>query len=117
MNITLKRAYEAPADSDGYRVLVDRLWPRGVRKELLDLDEWCKDIAPSTELREWFAHDPAKFDEFTVRYQAELAQSAVPAQLLERAKGSGNLTLVYAARDPHINHAVVLQNHLLSLGA
>lgn len=99
-------------DTDGYRVLVDRLWPRGVKKETLALDEWCKDIAPSTELRTWFAHDPAKFDEFRVRYQSALEASEAPQQLLARAKESNTLTLIYAARDPEINHAVILREYL-----
>lgn len=111
MDVVTKRAYEQTGSSDGYRVLVDRLWPRGLKKEELDLDEWCKDIAPSTELRKWFAHDPAKFDEFKARYLSELHTSDVPKQLLDRAGGK-KLTLVYAAKGPVVNHAVVLQEYL-----
>jgi len=116
MQVEIKRAYDAPAPGDGYRVLADRLWPRGVKKSALPLDEWCKDIAPSQELRVWFAHDPAKFDEFTVRYTEELAANDMAArQLLERAKKHDVLTLVYAAKDPRINHAVVLRDYLAKM--
>jgi uncharacterized protein YeaO (DUF488 family) len=114
MEIAIKRAYDPPSQNDGYRVLIDRLWPRGLKKEELDLDEWCKDIAPSTELREWFAHDPAKFAEFKVRYQVQLQSSDVPRQLLKRAENK-KLTLVYAAKDPTVNHAAVLQDYLKKL--
>ena len=114
MQIMIKRAYEAPTSTDGYRALVDRLWPRGVTKDALALDEWCKDIAPSTELRKWFAHDPVKFTEFTVRYQSELSHTRVPNELLQRMKGN-TLTLIYAAKDPTINHAVVLRDYLVKL--
>jgi len=112
MKIEIKRAYDAPAASDGYRVLVDRLWPRGVKKESLALDEWCKDIAPSPELRTWFDHDPAKFEEFSVRYLTELQQSSASQDLLQRAKDHDTLTLVYAAKDPQVNQARVLQDYL-----
>ncbi len=115
MKIIIKRAYEAPAADDGYRVLVDRLWPRGVKKEVLALDEWDKDIAPSTELRKWFGHDPAKFAEFTARYQDELVHSDAPLQLLSRTKGSARLTLIYAAHNPAVNHAVVLRDYLAKM--
>ncbi len=115
MEIKIKRAYDAPSPTDGYRVLVDRLWPRGIKKETLALDEWCKDIAPSTELREWFNHDPDKFEEFRVRYQYELRNSDIAQKLLERAKGSNSLTLVYAAKDTDINHAQVLKNYMEAL--
>ena len=111
MEIAIKRAYDAANASDGYRVLVDRLWPRGVKKESLKLDEWCKDVAPTTELRTWFAHDPAKFEEFTARYADELEHSSTPGELLKRVRGS-RLTLVYAAKDPLINHAAVLRDYL-----
>ena len=114
MNIVIKRAYDAPSAADGYRVLVDRLWPRGVKKEALQLDEWCKDVAPSTELRQWFAHDPAKFNEFAVRYVHELRQSQAPQELLSRVQGT-TLTLVYAAKDQHVNHAQVLREYLATL--
>lgn len=115
MDIVIKRAYDTPSDSDGYRALVDRLWPRGVKKEALAVDEWCKDIAPSTELRKWFNHDPAKFEEFTVKYQNELEASAAAQELLSRAKGHTTLTLVYAAKDPAVNQAVVLRDYLRNI--
>ena len=115
MKITIKRAYDEPAGSDGYRVLVDRLWPRGVRKETAALDEWDKDVAPSTELRQWFGHDPAKFDEFRARYEAELAGSDAPKKLLARVTDEDKLTLIYAAKDPACNHALVLRDYLASI--
>jgi uncharacterized protein YeaO (DUF488 family) len=108
MTVRLKRAYEPAEPLDGYRVLVDRLWPRGVKREEARLDEWARDLAPSPELRRWFGHDPAKFDEFRRRYLDELAaQEEKLAELRERAR-SGTLTLVYGARDPEHNDAVVL---------
>ncbi len=115
MKIAIKRAYDEPNDDDGYRVLVDRLWPRGVKKEALDVNEWCKDIAPSTALRQWFGHEPEKFEAFRVKYLDELAASSAPQALLQRAKGAPVLTLVYAAKDPQVNHATVLAGYLRSL--
>lgn len=115
MNLIIKRAYEAPAASDGYRVLVDRLWPRGIKKERLALKEWCKDVAPSTELRQWFGHDPAKFAEFSARYRAELRQSDAAQKLMARARHARTLTLIYGAKDPEINHARVLAEYLEAL--
>jgi uncharacterized protein YeaO (DUF488 family) len=115
MKIVIKRAYEESAPEDGYRVLVDRLWPRGVKKEALALDEWCKDIAPSAALRGWFGHDPAKFDEFKARYLEELSVSSEPHQLLKRAGEHESMTLVYAAKDTVNNHAPVLRDYLQSL--
>lgn len=114
MEIVIKRAYDKATESDGYRVLVDRLWPRGVKKETLELDEWDKDIAPSSELRKWFGHEPEKFTEFSANYREELAKSDEPQKLLDRTKGK-RLTLVYAAKDPNINHAQVLKSHLQDL--
>lgn len=108
VSIQLRRAYEAPDASDGYRVLIDRLWPRGVSKEAAHLDEWAQELAPSSELRRWFAHDPAKFEEFQQRYRSELgAQHDKLRELRDRAR-SGTLTLVYGARDTEHNDAVVL---------
>lgn len=106
--IWLRRAYEKPTRNDGYRVLVDRLWPRGVSKEDLRIDEWCKDIAPSNDLRKWFGHDPARWEGFVKSYREELADhdQAVGA-LVERAR-SGRITLVFAAGDTEHNNAVVL---------
>lgn len=115
MKINIKRAYDESTPDDGYRALVDRLWPRGVKKELLKLDEWCKDIAPSTELREWFSHDPAKFSKFGAKYQTELKASDLPNELLKRAKGHKTLTLVYSAKDTEHNQAVVLKQYLEQL--
>jgi len=109
-HVRIKRAYEAAADGDGYRVLVDRLWPRGVSKDKAHLDVWMKEIAPSTALRRWFGHDPARWDEFERRYRAELAEperSRLVTALAERAT-QGQVTLVYGARDTLHNEAVVL---------
>jgi len=112
MDVRLKRAYEPAGAADGYRVLVDRLWPRGVSKEKAQLDEWARELAPSSELRTWFGHDPARFDEFRRRYLEELAaHEAKLAELRERAS-EGTLTLVYAARDSEHNDAVVLADVL-----
>jgi uncharacterized protein YeaO (DUF488 family) len=112
MDVRLKRAYEPAEAADGYRVLVDRLWPRGVSKEKAQLDEWARELAPSSELRTWFGHDPARFDEFRRRYLEELAaHEAKLAELRERAS-EGTLTLVYAARDSEHNDAVVLADLL-----
>lgn len=111
--VKLKRAYEAPAASDGKRVLIDRLWPRGVRKQDAALDEWLKELGPSTALRKWFGHDPARWDEFRERYSAELAQKPeLMAQLREFAR-EGVLTLVYSAHDEQHNDAVVLRSLML----
>lgn len=115
MRIRIKRIYETPSRTDGVRVLVDRLWPRGVSKSQAGVDVWAKMLAPSTELRKWFAHDPTKFAEFAVRYRTELQHSQ--SQALERYPQlkQGKLTLLYAARDPSANHAVVLQAWLQEL--
>lgn len=112
IQVNLRRVYDAPAEEDGYRVLVDRLWPRGVAKDRLKHDLWLKDIAPSPELRRWFGHDPQRWEEFRRRYVAELeTKSEIVAELLERAKKQP-LTLLYAARDPQHNHALVLKDYL-----
>ena len=108
----IKRIYEEPAATDGYRVLVDRLWPRGISKEAAHLDEWCKDVAPSTEARRDFGHDPARFGEFRDRYRAELKASGAAGALAERLSDRPVVTLLYAAHDPRINQAVVLQEFL-----
>ena len=110
--IKLKRAYQPPAAEDGRRFLVDRLWPRGVKKDALALDAWLKDAAPSTELRKWFNHDPDKWDEFQQRYSAELdANPAAWGPLLQAAR-EGTITLVYSARDEEHNQAVALKTYL-----
>lgn len=108
MDVRLKRAYEPSARSDGYRVLIDRLWPRGVSKDVAQLDEWARELAPSSELRRWFGHDPAKFDEFRRRYREELAAQERKLRELRRRGDEGTLTLVYGARDSEHNDAVVL---------
>lgn len=112
--VKLKRAYEPPSRGDGYRVLVERLWPRGIRKEALVLDEWAKEIAPSTELRKWFSHDPERWAEFRRRYHDELKrkpQSALLRELAERA-ASGSLTLIFSSHDVEHNNAVVLRDEI-----
>ena len=108
MDIRLKRSYDPAASSDGYRVLIDRLWPRGVSRKRLRLDDWEKDLAPSTELREWFGHDPSRFSEFRQRYIHELRGQRVPLKALRRRARDGTLTLVYSAHDTQHNDAVVL---------
>jgi uncharacterized protein YeaO (DUF488 family) len=108
MDIVLKRAYEPPTESDGYRVLVDRLWPRGVSRERARLDQWERDLAPSDQLRTWFGHDPARFGEFRRRYIRELEGQTRRLRDLRRIARKGRLTLVYAARDHEHNDAVVL---------
>jgi uncharacterized protein YeaO (DUF488 family) len=108
MDVRLKRAYAAPARSDGYRVLIDRLWPRGVSKEEAQLDEWARELAPSSELRRWFGHDPARFEEFRRRYLDELTAQEAKLRELRRRAREGTLTLVYGARDSEHNDAVVL---------
>lgn len=108
MDLRLKRAYDPASRSDGHRVLVDRLWPRGVSKERAKLDAWEKELAPSTELREWFGHEPERFAEFRRRYVCELrGQRPRLAELRRRAR-EGTLTLVYSAHDSEHNDAVVL---------
>jgi uncharacterized protein YeaO (DUF488 family) len=108
VDIRLKRAYEPAASSDGYRVLVDRLWPRGVSKKKAKLDEWAKELAPSAALREWFGHEPTRFVEFRLRYIEELRDNRVRLTALRRRAREGTLTLVYAAHDEDHNDAVVL---------
>jgi uncharacterized protein YeaO (DUF488 family) len=108
MDVRVKRAYEAAEESDGYRVLVDRLWPRGVSRDRAKLDDWMKDVAPSPELREWFGHDPARFDEFRRRYVDELRDQRPRLTALRRRARLGTLTLVYSAHDTEHNDAVVL---------
>ena len=112
-DVRLKRAYEPPSAGDGTRVLVDRLWPRGVSKTDVAIDLWLKDVAPSTELRRWFGHDPERWDEFRRRYQTELADKAEPLKELQAYARKGTLTLIYAARDEAHNEAVVLRDLLV----
>lgn len=115
MPIKLKRAYDEVSDSDGIRVLVDRLWPRGVSKEQLNLDHWPKELTPSTELRKWFNHDQDKFSEFKVRYTKELEKVKEKAERLAQKAADQQVTLIYAAKDPKCNHAVVLKEFLEEL--
>ena len=110
--IKLKRAYEKHARADGERILVERLWPRGLTKLQAKIDLWLKDVAPSTELRRWFGHDPKKWDEFRQRYQKELKQKDEQINLLKRKAKAGTITLIYAARDEDHNGALVLQQFL-----
>lgn len=112
-SVRLKRAYEPASPEDGKRILVDRLWPRGVAKAEAALDEWAKDIAPSPELRQWFGHDPAHWLEFWSRYAAELHQQPGELQRLRTLAREGTVTLVYGARDEQHNHAIVLRDVLL----
>ena len=112
-NVRLKRAYEAPTKDDGLRILVDRLWPRGVSKEDAAIDRWIKDVAPSTELRKWFGHDPERWNEFRKRYVAEIRDQPDEFAELRRLARQGPITLVYAARDEAHNDAVVLRQALL----
>jgi uncharacterized protein YeaO (DUF488 family) len=110
-SIGIKRAYEPPSPKDGKRILVDRLWPRGVRKEAAALDLWRKDIAPTTALRKWFDHRPDRFAEFKRRYRDELKSNPAVSEVL-RQIGRRKATLVYAAHDTQVNHAVVLADFL-----
>lgn len=108
MDIRCKRAYEPALESDGYRVLIDRLWPRGVSRADARLDEWARDLAPSTELRRWFGHDPDRFAEFRRRYRDELSTQEAKLRDLRRRAREGTVTLVYGARDTEHNDAVAL---------
>ena len=111
--IMLKRAYERPAEDDGTRILVDRLWPRGVKKEDAAIERWAKDLSPSTELRKWFGHDPARWREFRRRFAAELRRHPDQLKELRALARRAPITLVYAARDEAHNDAVVLREVLL----
>ena len=107
--IEIKRVYERPAKADGWRVLVDRLWPRGMKKEAARVDVWMKDVAPSTALRKWFGHEPEKWSEFQKRYRRELERKTeLLAELKKMAKEHGTLTLLYGAKDEEHNDAVAL---------
>lgn len=108
-SVKTKRVYEAPEAQDGKRILVDRLWPRGLSKEKAHVELWLKDIAPSTELRKWFAHDPAKWPEFRKRYLVELKKNTDGLSMLKKEAAEGTITLLYAARDQEHNEAAVLQ--------
>jgi uncharacterized protein YeaO (DUF488 family) len=111
--VRLKRVYDPPSSDDGVRVLVDRLWPRGLKRDAVQIDHWLKDLAPSTELRHWFGHDPDRWSEFQRRYRAELAKSSEDlAPLRELLRGTGKLTLLFAAKDAAHNNAVALKAFL-----
>ena len=113
--LSIKRIYQDADKSDGYRVLVDRLWPRGVSKQRANIDLWLKDIAPTPELRAWFAHDPKKFKEFSVRYEHELEQNPSVVQLAKIIDEQKDVTLLYGAKDPEVNQAVVLKHFMQNL--
>ncbi len=108
----LKRAYEKPSGDDGTRILVERLWPRGLTKERAAIDLWLKDVAPSPELRQWFGHDPARWQQFQERYRKELRGKKDAVELLKQKSKKGPVTLVYAARDEKHNGALVLKKVL-----
>ena len=108
MDVRLKRVYDPAAPADGYRVLIDRLWPRGVSREQAELDEWDRELSPSAELRKWFGHEPSRFEEFRRRYVEELQEDRRRIAGLRRRAREGTLTLVYSARDTEHNDAVVL---------
>ena len=111
MKINIKRVYAKPSDADGKRILIDRLWPRGLSKEKACVDLWLKDIAPSTELRKWFGHDPHKWDEFKQRYLKELKANSEAVEVLKQELSKGKVTLVYGAKDEAHNDAVVIQEN------
>ncbi len=118
MALKIERIYTKPADTDGYRILVDRLWPRGISKEKAALDEWFKTIAPTKELRQWFGHDPEKYAEFKTRYIAELDANPDRDKFLELIKShlaEGNVIMLYGAKDETHNQAVVLKEYLEKL--
>lgn len=112
MSIKIKRVYEHPERDDGMRILVDRLWPRGLTKKKASVDLWLKDIAPSTELRKWFAHDPDKWKRFRGRYQTEIRNNHDLIEVLKQKAREGTITLIYGARDQKHNEALVLKQFL-----
>ncbi|MGN6339606.1 MAG: DUF488 domain-containing protein [Ginsengibacter sp.] len=114
MNIQLKRIYEAGSKEDGYRILVDRLWPRGFTKEKAALDLWLKEIAPSNELRKWFGHDPDKWKDFQKKYRQELKQNKEAVDILKDYIQKGKVTLLYAAKDEEHNEAQVIKDFISS---
>lgn len=112
-NVKLKRAYDAPEPTDGIRILIDRLWPRGVKKADVALDQWMKELAPSTALRKWFGHDPARWEEFCERYAAEVSQHPDQLEQLRALARKSPITLVYSAHDEAHNDAVALRDFIL----
>jgi len=112
VTIYLKRAYDEPSENDGYRILVDRVWPRGVTRKKLQLDAWAKELAPSTELRKWFAHDPKKWKQFKRQYFSELDDCPEEVGRLLEILGTKRVTLVYSARDDKFNNAIALREYI-----
>ena len=112
LDVRAKRAYDPAEDGDGYRILIDHVWPRGVSRERARLNDWARELAPSDELRKWFDHDPGRFAEFRARYRDELADQSQRLEELRRRARTGTLTIVYAARDRQHNNAVVLSELL-----
>ncbi len=110
--IQIKRAYDPPAKTDGERILVERLWPRGIKKEALELNAWLKDVAPSTELRKWFSHDPEKWSEFQRRYRTELDKHPEAWQPIIKAAKKGKVTLLFSSHDAEHNNVVALKAYL-----
>ena len=110
--VGIKRVYEQAADEDGVRILVDRLWPRGVSKERAALSGWLKDVAPSPDLRRWWHHDPDRFEDFARRYRTELDDNPALEDLLSIVREHDRTTLVYAAKDPAVNHALILRDYI-----
>ena len=110
--VDIKRVYEQAADEDGVRILVDRLWPRGVSKERAALSSWLKDVAPSPDLRRWWHHDPDRFEDFARRYRTELDDNPALEDLLSIVREHDRTTLVYAAKDPAVNHALILRDYI-----
>jgi uncharacterized protein YeaO (DUF488 family) len=117
MDIQIRRAYDPPRRGDGYRILVDRVWPRGVSKDDLELDEWRKEIGPSTRLRRWFGHDPERWRGFQERYFAELGEKKDAVRDLVKRARRGRITLVFGARDPDHNQAVALRAYVRARAA
>ncbi|MDD4748261.1 MAG: DUF488 domain-containing protein [Salinivirgaceae bacterium] len=112
--IRIKRIYDEPAEDDGYRVLVDKIWPRGVSKVRANLDEWNKEVTPSTELRKWFDHKEERFEEFALRYREQLLEKKEQLNELRKTADHEPLSLLYAAKSPTVNHAIVLRDVLLN---
>ncbi len=115
MDIRIKRAYESPSNDDGYRILVDRLWPRGISKEKAKVDFWPKELAPSTELRNWYGHDPEKWSEFKSRYFIELDKNPELVKELLEHVSKGPVTLVYSSKEQQLNNAVALKEYVNTL--
>ena len=115
MVIKLKRVYEKPENDDGIRILVERLWPRGLSKEKARVDIWLKNAAPSSELRKWFAHDPAKWEEFKKRYYAELKKNPAALDPISNLPKKGNITFVFASKEEEFNNAVALKEYVEKL--